>query len=862
MRQHLLLAAASVFALAATNQAWAQEQIDPVTAQDEQSEARRLERVTVTAVKREQSLQDVPVAVTAFSDELRTELALDDLSDFARFTPGLAFSAGDDRVFVRGVGRQTNTNGSEPGIATYADGIYDSSTAAVSKSDFFVERVEVLRGPQGTLYGRNSIGGAINVISKRPTDEPSAEVRLGVANFGKSEVEASVSGPLGDRVRAKLAGAYSNQDDGYFKNVAGGPSEAGAEEVSYLELQLEANPTDALTLWLRADTTDATYRNRTTNPSGPYDTAAFPTGSLTPGAAFGYSQPGFVQAGSTTTNPGQTDIRRFNTNTPIRATLDENYGISGSAIWSLPSIDIKYQGGYRTYVYDANRDLDDTSMISYTFPLDPANIAAGEVFTGGPNCQWLLDNVGPICAAATIYPSQTFGYIEDKSFSSHEVTAQAADDSEIWWIAGVYYYHEDYKQESHFGNASQPEMLAPFGAAPNPSGDFVDARSDLTTRSYAVFGQVDFPVTDTVTLTGGLRYSTDEKSGSEQIRVIGYGGIAGFTTGGSGNLVPALDLTSAVVSFAPAPGVASAVTIDPLTGLAHRELDHDWNAVSGMLGAQWQPDAGTNYFFRYSRGYKSGGFNAGGISVVPLTGKELLDSFEVGMKKTVGDQLQVNATGYLYDYDGLQTPLDFVENGITLTRFFNIEEARAQGVELEAVWTPADDLRLMFSYAYNDSEVRNACCFIDVADPLAVQPGAQPVGPVNASGSQPQSLKGEKLPRTVPHKLGLNASYDIGLGRYGDLTLSGNYSWQDATYHGIFNRSYTEAPSYDQVDLIAVWTSPGETYRVVGFAKNVFDEQGFDGASGTFLMQPFGQVSQTLYLTAPRTFGAQLQMRF
>jgi len=149
MKRPSLWAAASALAIVATGQAFAQEQEEP-------SETKRLERVTVTAVKREQSLMDVPVSVTAFTEDMRQELALDSLSDFARFTPSLAFSSGDDRVFIRGVGRQTNTNGSDPGVATYADGIYDSSTSAVGKSDFFVERVEILRGPQKTLHRRRN----------------------------------------------------------------------------------------------------------------------------------------------------------------------------------------------------------------------------------------------------------------------------------------------------------------------------------------------------------------------------------------------------------------------------------------------------------------------------------------------------------------------------------------------------------------------------------------------------------------------------------------------------------------------------------------------------------------------------------
>lgn len=856
MKRQALFLAASIVAISTASPAFAQVQEEP-------SADKRLDIVTVTAVKREQDLQDVPVSVTAFSDEIRQELALNSLSDLSRFTPSLAYSPGDDRVFVRGIGRQTNTNGSEPGVATYADGVYDSSNAVVGKSDFFVDRVEVLRGPQGTLYGRNSIGGAINVLSKRPTDAYSASARLSAGNYESSGVQASISGPIAKGVKAKLAGSYSKQDEGYFKNVAGGPSEGGVHDSTYVELQIDLQPTDSLSIWLKADTSDATLRPRRDNSISPYDLSPVPTGSLTPGTAYGYLQPGFTQLGTALTNPGINDIRKISTDTAGFAKRDDDYGFAGIATWSLPTIDLKYLGGYRTTDYNSMEDSDGTSITSYRFPLDAANVAAGQTFTGGPNCQWLIENVGPICDAATIYPSKTFGYLSERSYSSHEITAQSTDAGKAWWIVGAYYYDEDQHQESHFGNRAQPQLQTPYGAAPNPSGNFVTAISTLTTTSSALFGQMDYALSDTLTLTGGLRYSVDEKSGSEAIRVVGFGNVPPrFTLGGSGSRLPALDFTTSVASVSPAPGAVSAVTIDPATGFASRLLAHEWEAVTGVAGVQWQPTDNSNYFLKYSRGYKSGGFNAGGISQFPLTGQELLDAFEIGAKRTFGDEFQLNATAFLYAYDGLQIPLNAVENSVTLTRFFNIDESEARGIEIEGVWTPADDLRIILAYAYNDSEVKSACCFVDTVDPRASQPSARPVGPIDANGNQPQSLEGSTLPRTVPHKIGLAVSQGFDLGARGHVTLSGTYSWQDAVYHGIFNRDYNKSPSFDQMDLVSVWTSPNETYRVIGFVKNVFDEVGYDGASGSLVQVPFGQVRQTYVYTPPRTYGVQLQLNF
>lgn len=852
--QHRLLMATSIIALGLSAHALAQEA-------ETDSSIRRLDQITVTAEKREQSLQDVPVSISVFTDETRQSLNLKTLSDFTNFTPSLTFSPQDDRVFLRGVGRQTNTNGSDPGVSIYADGIYDSSTSAVSKSDFFVERVEVLRGPQGTLYGRNSIGGAINVISKRPTDQLETEGRLYVGNYETSRAEASISGPLAKNINARLAGSVNRQGEGFFKNLAGGPSEGGAGDGHYYELQLDIQPTDTFSLWLKADSTETRLRRRTQNSVTPYDTATFLSGGIVPNPGYGFLQPGFVQLGSQQTNPALDDVWTFSADTQANSKTGDAYGLSGIATWSLPNFDVKYMAGYRTYSLDFRVDLDDTSVTSYDFPLDAADPLAGQVLTGGPNCQWLIENMGPVCGPATIYPSQKFILDEDKDFWSHELTLQSTTESNLWWVVGAYYYEENLKQINHYNNSEQPQLLQPINGPANPSGDFVDARSDITTQSYALYGQADFQLSDTLTLTGGLRYSHDEKSGSEGIRIIGFGGVDGFNVGASGSLTPALDFTSSVASASPAPGVVSALVIDPVSGRAERRLKNSWSAVSGTAGLQWQPSPYENYFVRYSRGYKSGGFNAGGVSQFPQTEEEILDAVEAGAKRTIADQLQLNATVYYYSYDGLQTPLTVSENGINITRFFNIEDTKAHGFELETIWSPTDDLRLMLSYAYNDSEIQKACCFNDVADPSATQPGAQPSGSLDLAGNQPQSLKGAKLPRTVPHKIGLNALYDIRLGDRGDLTLGGSYSWHDKTYHSVFNRPYNETPSFSQVDLTAVWKSPEDRFRVIGSVKNLFDVDGFDGASATLMQDPAGNIRQIYNYRNPRTFGIELQVK-
>ena len=142
-----------------------------------------IEELVVTAEKREQSLQDVPVAVSAFTDERRELVGINSVQDLTNFTPGLSYATNNDRASLRGIGRFTNNRSTEGGVAMYNDGFYTSSVTAFAQSTLFLERTEVLRGPQGTRYGKNAIGGALNIVSKRPTDDLYAEARVGYGNY-------------------------------------------------------------------------------------------------------------------------------------------------------------------------------------------------------------------------------------------------------------------------------------------------------------------------------------------------------------------------------------------------------------------------------------------------------------------------------------------------------------------------------------------------------------------------------------------------------------------------------------------------------------------------------------------------------
>jgi iron complex outermembrane receptor protein len=550
--------------------------------------------------------------------------------------------------------------------------------------------------------------------------------------------------------------------------------------------------------------------------------------------------------------PGATNIRHFSTVTTQRERMRDNFGVTGDIKWTLPAFDVHLLGGYQHYRIENSYALDDTGVVSYPFPVTPGSL-----------CDLFL----PGCTALTVYPASQLNLHNKKSFGSGELNLTSNTGGPFQWVAGVYYYQETLSQESHFNAPDQLQLRAPTAltglpAPLNPLGDFVYAASTLTTKSIAAFGQVDYRISDTLRITGGLRYTHDKKSGAEAFRIICLGCDPSVSPDQLGSYTPALDLTPTQISYLPAPGVTSPVTIDPATGIARRGLANSWDAVTGTVAVEWQPTQDQLAFLRYSRGYKSGGFNAGGISALPQTGAEHIDAFEAGYKQTIGKRLRFNLAGFYYDYQGLQVPLTVSQpGGAQLTQFFNLASSKSYGVEVELAWQPANPLHLSFNYGFGQSRIDDGCCFVDGQDPLAVQPGAQPSGPA-ANGQQPQSVVGARLSDTPRHKVALNAMYSIAF-EPGTFSLSGNYVWRSAAYSNIFNRTYNRMPSWDQVDLRAIWSGRDDRYRIIAYVKNVFNSAGYDSALGNLLASsPTLAVAQSYSFTPPRTYGLQLEYRF
>jgi iron complex outermembrane receptor protein len=914
-----------------------------------------IEELVVTAERRSQSLQDVPVAISAFTSEKRDLMGINSIQDLTNYTPGLNYSSASDRTSIRGIGRLTNAHPVAVPVAVYDDGIYTTSTTTVGKTPIFTDRVEVLRGPQGTLYGRNSIGGAINVISKRPTEDPYAEVRATVANYGRTLLEAAVSGPLTPDLQFRLAGNWEKQRDGYYTNVVPGmPSEGNVIDQFYVEGQLQAKFGDHLDGWAKAYITG--WNNGSGGPGA--------RGSYSP-APLNFSQsdlqtvrnnfacaPGNVASNVVNTsplgcvNPASSDPRKFATNIAQTVSLDEAFGIATNLTYHFDNMDLKYAGGGINYHYTLFSDNGGGSISSFQvnlLPFNPAFPAAGTAALKAQPCA-ATNLAGGSCAPLTVFPRQASTYQEDYHNISHEISLASTGDSALQWIGGLYYYKEGYKQPVFTTLFDQPQLDGPITPAasaitglvgPDFQRRLFDNRPEFEQESYATYGQLDWKFADTLKATLGLRYSHDNLRGTESVRVVCFGASA-CLSGSSPQVLgqsftPPVDVTAGLVYLGGLPtGVVpggingSGVTFTP-DGFAHRSYDHSWDATTGTAGVQWDPDRDTNLYARYSRGYLMGGFNTGVTSTAgqfPFTDAEHINDYEIGLKKAFGRTLQANLAIFYEDLRGYQAPLSVVSNSgalsVSQSLYLNVPKAVSQGAELEVTWAPIEHMSVLFNYSYDDAHVKTLSGIIDPSDPEAMAAGAKPLTALQSctgTGStpsasnpnpnplcdvntglvqRPQDLAGNSLAQNPKNKIAAAVTYGFEFEK-GTLTPEVSYIWRDKQYAGLFQRSYNEAPSWDQWDARITWKDKDNRYSIIAYIKNIGDTLGYDGGAsstrvtglygaatiaaagmtpglpsaaipGTFnavqKTASFNGISSTYPLTPPRTYGIEFQYRF
>jgi len=603
--------------------------------------------IVVTAQKREEGLQDTPIAITAVSGEALQAQGAENISNLQAVTPNLVFDttapvsgvSSGAIVFIRGVGQTDFQLTTDPGVGTYVDGVYISRSVGGVLDVLDLERVEVLRGPQGTLFGRNTIGGAISLVSKRPADTLGLKAEATVLSRNGFNGLLTLDAPISDTIRTKFVGSYKTQD-GFVDGLLDDRQLGDTERYS-LRGTIEAELTSNLTATFSADYTDIDEQNAASKLVG-----------------ISVAAPG---------SPERTDFR-FDRDTGTVVT--ETFAIPPGP----PTLTFLQNVG-PTGVFDAQFITPD---LDTTFATGP-NGTELEIYGGSLTLAWNLgfgelksitayrETSGSFARDADGSPlvvteTDNFDYQQEQFSQEIQLTGEAFDDA-LQYVLGAYYFDESGQD---ILTVSLPFL---FGNVNNFA--FVE------NESIAAYAQGTYSFTDALSFTGGIRYTRDDKSFTAPV------GGAGITNGPAAVFGPAGSFTP----FFP-PGTS--------------EVDFEDVSIKAVL--DYQLADGSLLYASYSEGFKSGGFNTRYLVPVPEAvsfDPEQLETYEIGAKwEGLNRRLRLNAAVFYSDYDDIQLVL--FQNGAPLT--VNAASADIYGVEFEATALPVDSLELGFTAGYTDAE--------------------------------------------------------------------------------------------------------------------------------------------------------------
>lgn len=617
-----------------------------------------LEEVTVTARKRVESIQDVAVSVTAVSAQLENA-AVKNIQDMNNYAPNVNIDFGPASgngaaITIRGIGHQDPDKSMEAPVGLILDGVFMGTTAGQMLDSFDLERIEILRGPQGTLFGKNTTGGALNVTRSKPTKELGAKVQLGLGDYGARETRAIVNTPLTEAGGLKLL-VNKVDTDGYWENTTTG-RDAGGVDYQQLGAAVAFDITDRFDVALTYDRIDDdSDRGAFANFNADDSIACLASigGLVIPGVITvpaDPTSPGFG-AGCMSLDEGSNEDKVSTNGNNEASTEDHLVSMTMNLAlgdWVLTSVT-----GYQDREEEFVHEFDSSSVQLLTV-------------TGGHEYTQLTQEL--------------------------RINGQLSEKANL--TAGVYYFESDIRQYQdsfdmwyYLGFGPGFEIPDGMGGAvpfPLPLGD-VSANLDgeVTNKASAVFASLDYLLTDDLSLNLGGRYTWEEKT----------------FTGGAGGW----DSQILGEGFIP-PG--------PI-----RDLKDDWQEFSPRVALQYNVAEDVMVFTSYAKGFKSGGFFARTQNVAAITSfdPEYVDTYEVGMKSEwLENRVRLNVTGFMTDYTDKQEEILVPEEGgqvNTIVR--NAGDAEISGLEIELQAAITTDLSVYMMAGLLDAEYKEFFADID-----------------------------------------------------------------------------------------------------------------------------------------------------
>lgn len=713
-----------------------------------------LEEVIVTAQKRAQNIQDVPISVSAVSGVKIEEAGISDFDDLSRFVPNLNISTGNNtQIRMRGLGSGLNA-GFEQSVGMYIDGVYHGRDRTYRGSLLDLDRVEVLRGPQGILFGKNTIAGAINIATAKPSQELEASIGLTYGSYGERKLRGIISGPLSDTLSARLA-ISDESEDGYIDNSL--PAADGAENDNQtIRLSFLWQPNDDLQATLKIEQGDFERRGTTYQVT---DTG------LVGAATFASFAPGFES--------------RFDEDTHIDNTLGDQVLTTDSENVTLA---IEYQLGDFTLVSTSayiGFDGDDGTDVDFS-----------------PLPLLFVDQ------------QQEFQQI------SQELRLSSPGGELVDYIAGVYYQNSDFT----YKNLTLLN-LAPLGSG--AAAAFKDFDQDSET--YAAFVEATWNISDSFTLTGGVRYSRESKQVDSELTALN------------------IDATPA--------DAASIGLLGAVGNFAHVQSEkRSETNLTPLLKATYYFNNDVMAYVTASTGYKSGGFNAevANPATQPLEfDEETSKAIELGLKTTLLDgSAHFNVSVFRTQFDDLQV------SGFDGFAFVvgNAAKATSQGIELDGMWRLSERLTLGGSYSYLDAEYdsyESAPCTVSQKQV--------------ASGACQQDLGGKSLHYAPDNSANLNISYELPMGPDYSLGFSADVNYSDDFFLQNDLDPDDAQESFTKVNARVALKNLAQNWELAVVAKNLTDKRTANNGLDIPILQAGTHVRNTL---PPRTVAVQLNASF
>lgn len=741
-----------------------------------------IEEVVVTAQKRAESLQDIPLAVTAFSGEQLREDSISTLEDIGSRTPGLvfaAFSVGQPEIAIRGVGTKEDGASASDSTVVSVDDIYIAARTAQVFDIFDLERVEVLRGPQGTLYGKNSIGGSINFVTSKPSEELTGRAQVTVGNYGRRDFGGMVSGPLTDGLLGKVS--FSKRDyDGHIKNLLDGKRKGDQDTLAW-RAQLLWNPSDNVSVLFGADGADDDMGDTNREPVGG-------TGLSANGDSF---------------DPMAVNAAFGDNGDPWKALNDEE-GFTDREVLGF-NVKVDWDMGDVTF----------TSITSWR----------------ESDFDWAEDSEGlPGLASTSVRPADQ-GFRFDVTDSAIEETEQLTQEFRLTsngegnfnWVLGGFYSLEDVERVETFCIPNCGGTVIPVNYARLPNRLIVNASlQENESTSWAVYGQGTYSFTDTLSLTAGLRYSYEEKE-MDAGAIVNLGIVpAGvflqnnFSVSAeddwsnvSGKLALDWKVTDEALLYA---SVSTGFKSGGFTGSA---------STSNRADASFDEETATSYEI----GLKSQWFD---------------NTLRLNIAAFFTDYEDLQVTRFFRPADNPANAFgEFITNnaGEAEISGFEVEFTwlATENLEFGGNWAYLDSEFTDFTPDVPDLAPGNGT--------LPCDAGSTAVSTNPADGCIP-NYAGNDLRQAPKVTASLYGKYAFDLGDLGVVTTKLNYRYQDHSFYDPDNNAITAIPQYRIWDARVAWNSADGKWEVAGWVKNIGDEEYrthvYSQRAGTIAFATFG----------------------